>query len=94
MRSLLDENIPFALRKLLGDREVKHTSEEGWDGLSNGELIAAAEGAGYDVMLTADKNLRYQQNLAARQLPSWRSARITGRQSGGMCSSSSRRWRE
>ena len=35
-------SIPFALRKLLGDHEVMHTSEEGWDGLSNGELIAAA----------------------------------------------------
>jgi hypothetical protein len=68
MRILLDENIPFALRKLLGDHEVKHASEEGWDGLSNGQLIAAAEGAGHDVMLTADKNLRYQQNLAMRRL--------------------------
>ena len=68
MRILFDENIPFALRKLLGDHEVKHASEEGWDGLSNGDLISAAEGADYGMMLTADKNLRYQQNLADRQI--------------------------
>jgi hypothetical protein len=49
MRILLDENIPFGLRKLLGDHDVKHASEEGWDGLTNGRLIAAAEAAGHDV---------------------------------------------
>lgn len=68
MRILLDENIPFGLRKLLSDHDVKHASEEGWDGLTNGRLIAAAEAAGYDVMLTADRSLRYQQNLTDRAL--------------------------
>jgi predicted nuclease of predicted toxin-antitoxin system len=68
MRILLDENIPFGMRKLLGEHDVKHASEEGWDGISNGELIAYAEAYGYDVMVTADKNLRYQQNIADRKL--------------------------
>ena len=40
----------------------------GWDSLSNGELLAAAEGEGFDVLLTTDKNLPYQQNLAGREI--------------------------
>jgi hypothetical protein len=64
MRILLDENIPFGMRRLLGDHDVRHASEESWDGLSNGSLIAVAEAADYEVLLTADKNQRYQQNLA------------------------------
>lgn len=39
-----------------------------WQELENGELLAAAEGAGFDVMVTGDKNLSYQQNLAGRKL--------------------------
>ena len=68
MRILLDENIPIGMRKLLGEHDVRHASEEGWDGISNGELIAYAEASGYDVMVIADKNLRYQQNIADRKL--------------------------
>jgi hypothetical protein len=40
----------------------------GWDSLANGELIEAAENGGFDVMVSADQNLRYQQNLAGRRL--------------------------
>lgn len=40
----------------------------GWKGMQNGELLAAAETAGYDVLILADKNLRYQQNLADRRI--------------------------
>jgi len=42
--------------------------ERGWDRLANGELIAAAESAGFDVLLTTDKNMRYQQNLSGRKI--------------------------
>jgi len=42
--------------------------ERGWDRLTNGELIAAAESAGFDVLLTTDKNMRYQQNLSGRKI--------------------------
>lgn len=40
----------------------------GWDRLSNGELLTAAEQAGFEVLLTTDKNIRYQQNLAGRKI--------------------------
>ena len=66
-RNLLEENLPFGLGKLL-DGEVRHVTELGWDGASNGTLIEAAEHAGFHVMVTADKNLRYQQNVAVREL--------------------------
>ena len=67
-RILLDENIPLALRRILIGHDVWHVRDTGWTGLSNGDLIAAAEAAGFEVMITADKNLRYQQNLASRRL--------------------------
>lgn len=67
-RILLDENIPLALRRHLVGHDVWHVRDTGWAGLSNGDLIAAAEAAGFDVMVTADKNLRHQQNLASRRL--------------------------
>ena len=47
---------------------VRTTEDEGWSGLSNGDLLSAAERAGFDVMLTADRRIRYQQNLAGRRL--------------------------
>ena len=67
-RVLLDENLPVGLRRLLPGHEVKHATQLGWDGVENGELIAAAELAGFDVMVTADKSLRYQQNISDRQV--------------------------
>lgn len=67
-RILLDENIPLGLRRLLEDHEVWHVRDTGWAGLSNGALIAAAEQAGFAIMITADRNLRYQQNLQNRRL--------------------------
>jgi hypothetical protein len=42
--------------------------DRGWDTLSNGDLLVAAERAGFDVVVTADKNMRYQQNLAGRRI--------------------------
>ena len=42
--------------------------ERGWDRLVNGELIAAAEEAGFDLLITTDKNMRYQQNLTNRKI--------------------------
>ena len=67
-RILLDENVPFGLRTLLPDLQVSHATQMGWDGLSNGRLIEAAERAGFTVLVTADRNLRYQQNFAGRRL--------------------------
>jgi hypothetical protein len=52
---------------LEGD-EVRTAAQEGWDTLKNGELLAAAEASGFDVLLTTDKNIRYQQNLSERKI--------------------------
>lgn len=67
MNILLDENLPRALKRLLPEHEVKTVQDMGWAGYTNGLLLARAEGQ-FDLLLTADKNLRYQQNLQGRTL--------------------------
>jgi hypothetical protein len=47
---------------------VRTTEDEGWSDLNNGDLLSAAERAGFEVMLTADRRIRYRQNLAGRRL--------------------------
>jgi hypothetical protein len=47
---------------------VTRADELGWQGLENGELLDAAEQAGFDILLTCDQNVRYQQNFAGRSL--------------------------
>ena len=68
MRVLFDQGTPAPLRKFLPGHTVKTAAEEGWDRLSNGELLRAAEDSGFDVLVTTDKNLRFQQDLSARRL--------------------------
>lgn len=68
MRVVFDHNVPKQLRRSLEGHDVRTASEMAWAGLTNGELLAAAEGAGFDVMVTGDKNLAYQQNLEGRKL--------------------------
>jgi predicted nuclease of predicted toxin-antitoxin system len=68
MRILLDECVPRQVRDALPDHQVATTQGMGWRGLSNGELLDAAEAAGFAVLIVADKNLRYQQNLSARRI--------------------------
>jgi len=65
---LLDENLDHALRKLLGPHDVATVTYLGWAGLKNGELLRAAEDAGFDVFLTGDQTLAQEQNLAGRRL--------------------------
>jgi predicted nuclease of predicted toxin-antitoxin system len=67
-RLLLDENLPKGLRTLLHGHSVETAYQMGWGGLANGDLITAAEAAGFDAMLTADSNIQYQQNLVNRRL--------------------------
>ena len=67
-RVLLDQNAPRGLRLLLSDHVVQSAYQLGWAALSNGELLAAAERAGFDVMVTGDQNLTHQQNLTGRKL--------------------------
>jgi hypothetical protein len=66
MLILFDHGTPAPLRSFLKDHTVKKTKDLGWDRLSNGELLSAAEEAAFEVFLTTDKNIRYQQNLADR----------------------------
>jgi hypothetical protein len=68
MLILFDNGTPAPLRNALKDQIVVEATERGWDRLTNGDLIAAAEGAGFEVWLTTDKNMRYQQNLKARKI--------------------------
>lgn len=68
MRVLLDECVPIQIRGALSGHEVSSAQRMGWGGISNGDLLDAAEKAGFDLFIVADKNLRYQQNLAGRQL--------------------------
>jgi glutamate racemase len=68
MRILFDHGTPFPLRSSLTGHSITRTQDMGWDRLSNGELLTAAEQAGFELLLTTDKNIRYQQNLAGRKI--------------------------
>ncbi len=65
---LFDNGTPAPLRYALKGHVVVEALERGWDTLVNGELIAAAEAAGFELLLTTDKNMRYQQNLTGRRI--------------------------
>ena len=67
MTVLLDESVPRLIKIRLSQFEIKTVQEMGWTGIKNGDLIARAENQ-FDAFITADKNLRYQQNLSARKL--------------------------
>lgn len=66
MRILFDHGTPSGIAKALSGHEVTEAIERGWEKISNSELLAAAEAEGFDLLLTTDKNIRYQQNLTAR----------------------------
>jgi hypothetical protein len=68
MRVLFDQATPVPIRPYLEGHDVRTAAQQGWDTLKNGELLAAAEADGFDVLLTTDKNMPYQQNLAGRRI--------------------------
>lgn len=68
MRILFDVNIPDPLRFYLTEHTVDTADEKGWARLRNGNLIANAEQAAYDVLITCDQKMRYQQNISRRQI--------------------------
>ena len=68
MKVLFDVNIPRPLRLELPGHEIITAQAMGWDRLVNGDLIEAAERNGFEAMVTADKNLSYQQNLSNRKI--------------------------
>jgi hypothetical protein len=68
MLILFDHVTPRGVARFLSGHTVITAKDRGWDTLSNGELLEAAERAGFDVVVTADKNMRYQQNLGGRRI--------------------------
>ena len=68
MRVLLDQATPVQIRKFLIGHMVRTAAQENWNTLKNGELLTAAEEAGFAVLLTTDKNMQYQQNMAGRAI--------------------------
>lgn len=67
MKVLFDQGVPAPLRKHLKHR-VQTAYEQGWGQLKNGELLRIAESEGFEVLVTTDQNLQYQQNLADRNI--------------------------
>ena len=68
MLIIFDQATPVPIRPYLEGHTVCTAAQQGWDRLRNGDLLNAAEDAGFDVLLTTDKNMRYQQNLAGRKI--------------------------
>ena len=68
MRILFDHNVPEPLRDHLAEHDVHTADERGWAEVSNGELLDQAETAGYELLITADQNMRHQQVLSRRQI--------------------------
>ena len=68
MLVLLDEQLPRQLVPLLTGHDVRTVQQQSWAGLKNGQLLDVAEAAGFTVLVTGDRNLQFQQNLARRQL--------------------------
>lgn len=78
MRILFDQGTPVPLRQALAHHEVTTAYERGWSQLKNGELLDVAEKALFEVLVSTDLNLKYQQNLKSRRIalvvlstPSW-----------------------
>jgi hypothetical protein len=59
MLILFDQATPVPIRPLLEGHTVRMATQQGWDKLRNGDLLTAAEAAGFDILLTTDKNMRY-----------------------------------
>lgn len=68
MRILFDQGTAVPLREALTQHEVATAYERGWSKLKNGELLDAAESGGFEVFVTTDSRLRYQQNLTVRRI--------------------------
>ena len=67
MRILLDECVPWPMHRLLTEHSCTSVQAEGWSGIRNGDLLQRAE-AEFDLFITSDQNIRYQQNLTGRRI--------------------------
>jgi hypothetical protein len=68
MKVLLAECVPWPMHKLLAGHECTTAQKRGWGGVKNGDLLRLAEGE-FNLFITSDQNIRYQQNLAGRSIP-------------------------
>jgi hypothetical protein len=68
MLILFDQATPVPIRGYLEGHTVRTAAQQSWDKLRNGDLLTTAEEAGFDILLTTDKNMRYQQNLSGREI--------------------------
>jgi len=68
MKIIFDQGTPKALKNYLYPHAISTSFQMKWSAKKNGDLLAAAEAAGFDLLITTDKNLRYQQNLAGRKI--------------------------
>jgi hypothetical protein len=68
MKIPLDECVPWPMHKLLTGHVCQTAQQRGWGGIKNGDLLRRAEGE-FDLFITSDQNIRYQQNLAGRLIP-------------------------
>ena len=68
MRVHFGHGTPSGIAGSLSGHEVTEAIERGWDRISNGELLNVAEATGFDLLLTTDKRIRYQQNLKGRKI--------------------------
>ena len=67
MRILLDECVPWPMHRLLSKDACTSVQAQGWSGIRNGDLLELAE-AEFDLFITSDQNIRYQQNLVGRRI--------------------------
>ena len=68
MRIVFDQGVPKPLRAHLKGHYIQTSKELSWPLLENGQLLSAAENAGFDLLITTDKNMSYQQNLSGRRI--------------------------
>jgi len=68
MRILFDHGTPRGIARWLEGHSVREAKAQGWDTLTNGELLKAAEDAGFDLLLTTDQSLPHQQNMVGRKI--------------------------
>jgi hypothetical protein len=83
MLILFDHSTPAPLAPYMTGHTVTKAKDRGWERLTNGDLLAVADSAGFDVLLTADNSIRYQQNLSRRRIalvvlssPQWPRVRV------------------
>ncbi|PYS23081.1 MAG: hypothetical protein DMF72_10900 [Acidobacteria bacterium] len=67
MKILLDECVPWPMNRLLRQHSITSVQAQGWSGVRNSELLRRAE-AEFDLFITSDQNIRYQQNLAGKRI--------------------------